>query len=268
MHKESLIHFLFPDTLFYLTILSASPNAPLQNITLFAEKLPFAIAAVTTNAGANIGNVTLKISGSLFKDSMQAKLTKGATVINATKVYFVNSTSVYATFPLQGQALGVYNLTLTKTDATEAVLLNGFSIVPANNGGLITGGGNNTGSGNGNDPGCDPGAASGLNSQLVVELVAPAKVVTNWPFIIQINYSNPTNYDIPTQTKILYSEGDLKLALTAAGVATGSTSLYLEFSEAGGPPGIIRAGGSGTITVYTKSPARVPIKPKVIFKLK
>ena len=66
----------------------------------------------------------------------------------------------------------------------------------------------------------------------------------------------------------MYSEGDLKLALTAAGVATGSTSLYLEFSEAGGPPGIIRAGGSGTIKVYTKSPARVPIKPKVIFKLK
>lgn len=255
-------------TEFYLTVLSASSNAAEQNITLFAEKLPFAIAAVQTNAGANIGNVTVKISGSLFKDSMQAKLTKGATVINATKVYFVNSTTVFATFPLQGQALGVYNVTLTKTDATIAILPNGFSIVTANNGGLITGGGNNTGSGNGNDPGCDPGAASGLNSQLVVELVAPPKVVTNWPFIIQINFNNPTNYDIPTQTKILYSEADLKLALTAAGVATGSTSLYLEFSEVGGPPGIIRAGGSGTITVYTKSPGRVPINPLVLFKLK
>lgn len=256
------------NTEFYLTVLSASPNAAVQNITLFAEKLPFAIAAVQTNAGANIGNVTVKISGSLFKDSMQAKLTKGATVINASKVYFVNSTTVFATFPLQGQALGVYNVTLTKTDATEALLPNGFSIVTANNGGLITGGGNNTGSGNGSDPGCDPGAASGLNSQLVVELVAPPKVVTNWPFIIQINFSNPTNYDIPTQTKILYSEADLKLALTAAGVAIGSTSLYLEFSEVGGPPGIIRAGGSGTITVYTKSPGRVPINPIVLFKLK
>lgn len=256
------------NTEFYLTVLSASPNAAEQNITLFAEKLPFAIATVQTNAGANIGNVTVKISGSLFKDSMQAKLTKGATVINATKVYFVNSTTVFATFPLQGKELGVYNVTLTKTDATEAVLPNGFSIVTANNGGLITGGGNNTGSGNGNDPGCDPGAASGLNSQLVVELVAPPKVVTNWPFIIQINYNNPTNYDIPTQTKILYSEADLKLAFTAEGVATGTTSLYLEFSEAGGPPGIIRAGGSGTITVHTKSPGRVPINPIVLFKLK
>ena len=162
------------DSVYYIMYRCVSPNPVVQNVKLKAVKLPFAILNVHTNSGGNIGNVTIRIRGSLFRDSMMAKLSNGVTTIYASAIYYTNSTQVYATFNLQGKPQGIYNVILTKPDLSEAVLVNGFSIVPANNGGLITGGGPNTGAGNGNEPGCDPGAASGLNSQLVVELVVPS----------------------------------------------------------------------------------------------
>jgi hypothetical protein len=253
---------------YYISVRAASPNPVVQNITLKAVKLPFAILNVQSSSGGNIGNVTIKISGSLFTNNMTAKLSKAGITINASAVYFTNSTVVYATFNLQGKPLGIYDVTLTKPDATTAVLAGGFSVVPANNGGLNNGGGTNTGSGNGNDPGCDPGAAGGLNSQLVTEMVVPDKVFGGWVFVIQINYNNPTNVDIPAQTRTLYSLDGLPVALSPQDLGTAGTSLYMQLTEQNGPPGIIRAGGSGTITVYCKAPLTFPAHHYANFELK
>ena len=256
------------DSVYYIMYRCVSPNPPEQQVSLKAVKLPFAILNVHTNAGGNIGNVTIRIRGSLFSDSMIAKLSNGTTTIVASAVYFSNSTQVFATFPLQGKPQGIYDVTLIKPDLSEAVLNDAFSIVPANNGGLITGSGPNTGAGNGNAPGCDPGAASGLNSQLVVEMVVPPYVLAKRPVVILINFSNPTNFDIPVQSRILYNDEDIKMAFTKEGVTAGSSSMYLEFTEPGGPPGIIRPGGSGTITIHTRAPNTVPADGSVLFKLK
>ncbi len=253
---------------YYITIRCVSANPVVQNITLKAVKLPFAILNVHTNSGGNSGNVTIKISGSLFVNNMTAMLSKPGTTINASAVYYTNSTVVYATFNLQGKPLGIYDVTLTKPDSSTAILVNGFSVVQPNNGGIITGGGVNTGPGNGNAPGCAPGAASGLNSQLVTEIVAPDRVLIGWSFVIQINYNNPTNVDIPAQARTLYSDHDVLMSLTPAGVANGTTSLFLELTEQDGPPGIIRAGGSGSILIYSKMHVSLPRGTVVLFNLK
>ena len=237
---------------YYITTTKITATNPTQTISLKAVKLPFAILNVQSSSGGNTGNVTVKISGSLFGNNMVAKLTKPGTTITASAVYFINSTSVYATFNLAGKPLGIYDVSLTKPDTTVALLAGSFSIVPANNGGLITGGGTNGIPGNGNDAGCDPNAPSGLNSQLITEIVLPPKVFGGWPFVIQINYNNPTNVDIAAQTRILYCIDGFPISFTAAGLANATSSIYLELTEPGGPPGIIRAGGSGTITLYSK----------------
>ncbi len=252
---------------YYIMIRAINPGAVVQNISLLAKKLPFEITNVHTNSGGNIGNVTIKINGALFTPGMIAKLNKPGTEIIASAVYFTNTTLVYATFNLQGKPLGIYDVILSKADTAFAVLANGFSVVPANNGGLITGGGNNTGSGNGNAPGCDPGAASGLNSQLVVELLVPEYVMRAWPFVIQISYNNPTNFDVPAQVRTLFAEEIIKIAFTPEGVNNGAHSLTMELTEAGGPPGIIRAGGSGTIFIYGNSNANVPAHTIALFRL-
>ena len=253
---------------YYITVRCVSASPVIQNITLKAVKLPFAILNVHTNSGGNIGNVTVKITGSLYTNNMTARLSKPGTTIVSSAVYFSNSTTVYATFNLQGKPLGIYDLSLIKPDSAMATLVNGFSVVNANNGGINNGGGVNTGAGNGNAPGCDPGAAGGINSQLVTEMVIPDKVFAGWPFVIQINYNNPTNMDVPAQVRILYSESGILMALTPQGVNNGTTSLYLELTEPGGPPGIIRAGGSGTVTVYAKAPLNIPAHTFVFFNLK
>ena len=252
---------------YYIMIRTINPENVTQNISLLARKLPFEITSVHTNSGGNIGNVTIKINGALFTPGMIAKLNKSGTEIIASAVYFTNTTLVYATFNLQGKPLGIYDVILSKADTAFAVLANGFSVVPANNGGLITGGGNNTGSGNGNAPGCDPGAASGLNSQLVIELLVPEFVMRAWPFVIQISYNNPTNFDVPAQVRTLFAEDIIKIAFTPEGVNNGAHSLTMELTEAGGPPGIIRAGGSGTIFIYGNSNANVPAHTITLFRL-
>ena len=243
---------------YYITTTKITATNPTQTISLKAVKLPFAVLNVQSSSGGNTGNVTVKISGSLFSNNMVAKLVGNTTSITASAVYFVNTTSVFATFNLAGNPLGIYDVTLTKPDTTIAALAGGFSIVPANNGGLITGGGTNGIPGNGNNAGCDPNAPSGLNAQLVAEIVLPPKVFGGWPFVIQINYSNPTNVDIAAQTRILYCINGFPISFTAAGLANAGSSIYLELTEPGGPPGIIRAGGSGTITLYSKAPVTFP----------
>jgi hypothetical protein len=253
---------------YYITIRCVSAIPVVQNINLKAEKLPFKILNVQSSSGGNSGNVTIKIEGSLFASNMTAKLSKPGTVIDAAAVYFINSTTVFATFNLQGKPLGIYDVTLSKVDSSIAILANGFSVVTPNNGGLNTGGGVNTGPGNGGAPGCAPGAASGLNSQLVTEIVAPEKVLIGWPFVIQINYHNPTNVDIPAQTRTLFSDHNVLMSFMPAGVATGTTSLYLELTEQNGPPGIIRAGGSGSILIYSKMYVGLQRNTVIHFNLK
>ena len=253
---------------YYITVKCVSANPVVQNITLKAIKLPFTILNVQSSSGGNSGNVTIKISGSLFVNNMTALLSKPGTNINASAVYFTNTTTVFATFNLQGKPLGIYDITLTKPDTTIATLTNGFSVVNPNNGGLITGGGINTSPGNGNAPGCAPGAASGLNSQLIAEIVVPEKVLIGWPFVIQINYNNPTNVDIPAQARTLYSDHNVLLSFTPQGVANGTTSLYMELTEQNGPPGIIRAGGSGSILIYSKMHVSLKRGTMVLFNLK
>lgn len=257
------------DSVYYIAYRCVSPNPVVQNITLKAVKLPFAILTVQSNSGGNIGNVTVKLSGSLFTNSMLATLEKPGTTIYSSSVFFVNSTTVFATFNLQGRPLGLYTISLYKPDSAIATLPNSFTIANANNGGVLTGSGPNTGqSGTGTEPGCDPGAPSGLNSLLVTEVVTPEKVFVGWPFVIQINYSNPANFDIPVQTRTLYNDKQVLMALTQAGLSTGSTSLYLELAEPDGPPGIIRAGASGTITVYGKTPLDMPGHTHIKFTLR
>lgn len=257
------------EPVYYIAVRSVSIPISQQPITLNASVLPFTILNAQSDKGGNGGNVTVKLTGSLFTEGMKASLKKGSTTIDATQVYFVNSTQVYATFPLLGKSIGVYDVKLTKPDESETTLTGGFSVVSPNNGGLYSGGGVNTGMlGSGTDPGCDPGTPAGLNSQLSVEMIVPDRAAIGVPFVVVVNYSNPTNMDIPVQTMVLYNDQNIPMAFTREGMEEGGSSLYLELTGKDGPPGVFRAGASGSVSIYTITPATMPGHTIVKFNLK
>lgn len=258
------------DSVYYIAARSTKANAGFQTVTLKAVVLPFSILSVTSNQGGNTGNVTVLLKGTLFRDSMVAILhgIAGNNDITATAVYFISSTSAYASFNLKGAPLGLYDLKLRKPDGSTTTLGSSFTVQNTNNGGLLTGAvGNSGGTGTGNEPGCDPGAGSGLNSQLQTELVIPKKVFVGWPFQLQINYTNSSNVDIPAQVLTLYSQNGAPLAFTQDGLSAGATKLTIEFSNSSIPGNIIPAGSSGTITVYCKAPDNASPHQKIFFKL-
>ncbi|MEI9809565.1 MAG: hypothetical protein WDO16_17795 [Bacteroidota bacterium] len=67
--NQQIVMTSVTDSVYYITARCVSVNPVVQNITLKAVKLPFAILnvqSIQSNSGGNIGNVTIKISGSLF----------------------------------------------------------------------------------------------------------------------------------------------------------------------------------------------------------
>ncbi len=230
--------------------------APQQPVTLKAEILPFAIRTVSSNKGGNTGNVTVKIEGSKYVPGMQAKLlsTTSSLEITAVNIIYVNSNRIFATFALNQQPLGIYNVKLQKSNGDTALLSNGFEIEPGNSGGFYVGGVSNSGqTGSPNAPGCSPGAEAGINNMLQFTVNAPATARV-WDIVpMGILYGNTGNVDIPIPTRILVSTGDLPIGLTVPELSQNKLEIFLEFKEQGGPPGILRAGSTGTINFYTRA---------------
>lgn len=230
------------------------PSAPpSQPVTLKAEILPFAIRTVSSNKGGNTGNVTVKIEGSKYVPGMQAKLlsTTSALEITAVNIIYVNSTKIFATFALNQQPLGVYDVKLQKSNGDTAMLSNGFEIEVGNSGGFYVGGVSNSGqTGSPNAPGCSPGAEAGINGQLQISVNSPPNALSVSVVPMSIIFGNAGNMDIPTPTRMLVSPDQLPVGLTIPSLSDNKYEIYMEFEEMDGPPGILRAGSTGVISFY------------------
>lgn len=79
--NQQIVMTTVVDSVYYIAVRCVSASPIVQNITLNAVKLPFAILNVQANTGGNIGNVTVKLSGSLFTNNMIARLSRPGTTI-------------------------------------------------------------------------------------------------------------------------------------------------------------------------------------------
>ena len=98
-----------------------------------------------------------------------------------------------------------------------------------------------------------------LNDAATLNVLHPANTRLNRIVPITIQYGNAGNVDIPIPLRFINSLANAPLADNPAvlGGILGqfATSLFLEFLESGGPPGILRPGATGSMTVYTKAVA-------------
>jgi hypothetical protein len=212
------------------------------------------------NAGGNTGSVTVRVEGAKFSPTVRLQLEDSGRVYMASSIFYIDPVSVYATFNLRGAALGFYDLVGIQAGDT-AVLADAFEIVVGDAGvstGALSGGG--SGSGGSGGSGSSGNFACtvenvGYDNLLVTTITHPATSRLNRIVPITIHYANQGNVDIPTPFRFLISLEGAPLALDVTELNPGFLELILEFSEANGPPGVLRPGATGSVTVYTQATA-------------
>jgi hypothetical protein len=247
---------------YYIMASGNDTAADYQNAVLLARIIPFQITKVDARKGGNTGAVTVKISGAKFDSATSFKLTGVNGTISPVKIYYTNSTHVFATFNLLNAALGLYNVVATKSNTDSTRLINGFEI---EKGAGSTAGDNGTGPGSGTGFVCRI-VNIGFEDQLETGIQYPSSTRPLRLVSITIAYANKGNVDIPAPTRFLTAlKENIPLSFTAEGISSalsgaGSLSgnrfanLILDFTGSEGPPGILMPGASGYIKVYTVAP--------------
>jgi hypothetical protein len=245
--QSILVPELDPGT-YYLLVYGATDFQPAlgkQDIRLKAEIINFQIISVMSAQGGNTGNVTIRVDGAKFSPNMTLKLTDASLGTRmATKIIYVNSTRVFATFNLAGAALGVYDVVATK-QAEVATLADGFTVVAGDAG--------TTSSGDGSSGFFCTIVNIGTDQNLSKNILHPAAVRVNRLVPITIQFGNAGNVDIPAPARFLLSLRGAPLAFLPDDLEDMKQELYLAFQEIGGPPGILRPGSFSSITVYSYS---------------
>ena len=119
---------------YYLRIESFT-NSRVQgmyNVEVLVKVAQFEILDIAPVSAAPLGNVTIKISGTVLSYYSSAYLVsiRSTMVYEAQKVYWFNSESVYATFDISGMETGNFSVRLMDAnEGTYVQLNNSFSIV-------------------------------------------------------------------------------------------------------------------------------------------
>ena len=177
------------------------------------------------------------ISGAKFSEVMYAELINDSlgTGLPAFEFEFIDATQVYASFSLSsgaytgnwttaGLPTGFYDVKLTKSDGSFAILENGFEIV------------------------------EGGTPQILVNVQYPATTRPNRIVPVTIEIANSGDVDVPIPVRAFICSSNDPIALTISDLDYRFDNLRLEFREAGGPQHVLSPGASSTITVYVKAP--------------
>src|SRR5262249_43973655 len=142
--------------------------------TLTARQLGFEITSVSPTQAANLGSVTVTIHGSHLTSTTTADLVSAGSDIPATRVFFQDSYSVFATFNIAGANPGTYDVRVSD------------------------GGQSNTA------PGAFSIRAGGIPGYIVADLDVPRSTRIGHPGIVTVSYRNAGNTDVPVSDLLLH----------------------------------------------------------------
>ncbi len=118
------------DGVYYVMLFANSLSGGSETYELSIRSVKLEILSVHSNKGGNTGRVTLKITGSRFDNNtffMLKKCDNTDSVLNA-KIQYINSSSVFCTFYLDGAGLGLYNLKCRDFSGNSFVLDSSFTV--------------------------------------------------------------------------------------------------------------------------------------------
>ncbi|MHC5916452.1 MAG: Calx-beta domain-containing protein, partial [Nostoc sp.] len=192
-------------------IISLTPD-----YTIEAEIIDFSIQDISTKQGSNRGQVTMAIDGAKFTpDGVISLIANDGTTRNASKVWWKNSTEMWATFDLQGLGTGLYDVRIQE-DGKTALANDIFTVT------------------------------NGAVGKLETQLITPAALRPGISGIITVNYANTGETDIVAP---LFTLGTDNANLVLANQTGSSTSIQFLGIDDEGPAGIIEPGESGSFSV-------------------
>ena len=223
---------------YYLYIYGQSNISEPQNITVIAEIIEFSITAIAENTAGNTGTMTARITGAKFTENMTVSLYDQAYGRHtANRLFFINSTEVFASFNLAGANIGVYDLVIEKPGGDSIALEDGFTIIEGPIGSVDVFGSNENGFT------CNI-KNLGTENLLSSNIIAPSAVRVGRVVPITIQFGNNGTMDIPCPQRFIMSVRGAPLGYSPEELTEMKQELLLVFEEPGGPPGILRPGAT------------------------
>ena len=183
-NQTAVLHNTKPGT-YYVRIRSFGRDIQPYLVQLEVKLATFEVTHVSPSSAAPIGNVTVRLSGTLIGNRFQAALINDATnstVITASTVYWFSSVEVYATFDIRNLSIGPYTIQLTNTKTNQgAQLRNSFTI------------------------------SNGIPGQVSARIDAPRNLLRGESTIIGLFVQNTGNTDI--RTPIVFIRGSRNVQL-------------------------------------------------------
>lgn len=213
---------------YYIEVFGADvPSA--ENFTLTASQASFGVGSVTPAQGGNTGQVTVTITGAQFDGNTTAKLIdSGGGTINATKVHYLDSGHIAATFDLTGRPTGAADVQVVNTGNQTTTLADGFTII------------------------------AGQGGRLVASVSAPSAVRQGRGFAVNVEYTNEGDADLlaPVLAVQGSDQGQVSFFLDLHDAANALDIIAVNPS---GPAGILPPGAHGRITLYSSSASTVTL---------
>ena len=228
-NQSAVVQSTKPGT-YYLRINSFGLSVNDYQIVLEARVAVFSVTDVSPPFAAPLGNVTLRVMGTLIEDKFEAFLIDESTssVITAHTVYWFSSVEVYATFDLLNASYGAYTLQIYNMRSEEYTQLgNALQI------------------------------AVGVPGQISTSIIAPATLTRGRSTVTTVLVHNSGNTDLKTPVLFARSNrNDVQISYVDKGRLT-AYRRFVTFMPLPirGPAGIIPPGET-TRVVFNILPSR------------
>lgn len=199
-----------------------------ETFTLTARLAGLSISGVGPARGSNTGQVTLSIAGAQFDAGTQPRLVDSAgNLLLPTRVTFVDSGLIAATFDLTGRPFGLADVQLVSAAGVTVTRNDGFEIV------------------------------AGRAGQLVTNVIVPRFRRADRDVTVMVEYGNDGDTDILAPI--------MRVVSVSSPVGNYLLSLYPDRRDAalgvdvigvapGAPAGILPPGARGRILLYSRTP--------------
>ncbi|MEM1328757.1 MAG: CARDB domain-containing protein, partial [Bacteroidota bacterium] len=217
-------------------------GVPIQNVRLNAQIVEFELTGINTSVGGNTGNVTSKLFGNRLEASLQVWLENASGEKIFGSFTYDSPTRGLVTFPLDGAALGYYDVVASNSRGQISKLENGYLVV--------------TGT---------AGSDEDLRETLEIEYAHPPSVRADRVFSITVCVENTGNIDVRAPHRIICALNGIPISSTPEGLDAKSSDLLYEFTEKDCPTNVLRPGTRVCRVFYAKASRNLT---RAYFKIK